>query len=137
MVYQWLEMRISEEKDRRAREAMVLERLPRAMHEVHDTLAVCIGAYQEAFGPDAAEMQFVDLSIHITVRDAQGGVDLIPVPEVPGFRVERPGQSMIVEVGLLPGDKLYFRDRALDQFLTMDDLTRRILDRALFPKLKE
>src|SRR5689334_21274561 len=116
MSYQWLQMRISEEKDRRAREAMVLERLPRAMQEMYDSLAVCVAAYQEAFGPEAADMQLVDSSIHITVRDAQGKVDLIPVPEVPGFRVEREGPPMIVEIGLLPGDKVYYRDCEQDQF---------------------
>jgi hypothetical protein len=41
----------------------------------------------------------------------------------------------MIEVGLLPGDKLFFRDH--DEFLTMEELTRRILDRAFFPKLGE
>jgi hypothetical protein len=41
----------------------------------------------------------------------------------------------MIEVGLLPGDKLFYRDQ--DQFVTMEELTRRILDRALFPKLGE
>jgi hypothetical protein len=32
---------------------------------------------------------------------------------------------------------VFFRDRVLDKYLNMEDLTRRILDRALFPKLGE
>jgi len=39
----------------------------------------------------------------------------------------------MIEVGLLPGDKLFYRDQ--DEFITGEELTRRILDRALFPKL--
>jgi hypothetical protein len=38
-----------------------------------------------------------------------------------------------IELGLLPGDKMYYKDG--DKFLTMEELTRRILDRSLFPKL--
>ena len=54
---------------------------------------------------------------------------------LPGFRIERGGEPLMIEVGLLPGDKLFYRDK--DEFLTMEELTRRILDRAFFPKLGE
>jgi len=40
-------------------------------------------------------------------------------------------------VGLLPSDKLFYRDRAQDKYIAMDELTRRVLDRALFPALPE
>jgi hypothetical protein len=40
-----------------------------------------------------------------------------------------------IVVGLLPGDMLFYRDG--DKYLTMEELTRRILDQALFPKLAE
>jgi len=51
--------------------------------------------------------------------------------------VERGEYSLAVEVGLLPSDKLYYRDCQQDQYLTREDLTERVLDRALFPKLRE
>jgi len=34
---------------------------------------------------------------------------------------------------VLAGDKLFYRDG--DEYITLEELTRRILDRALFPKL--
>jgi len=44
-------------------------------------------------------------------------------------------EPVLIEIGLLPGDRLSFR---LDeQYLTPEDLSRKILDRALFPKLSE
>jgi hypothetical protein len=43
----------------------------------------------------------------------------------------------MVEVGLLPDDKVFYRDRDQDKYLTVEELTRRILDRSLFPKLAE
>jgi len=45
--------------------------------------------------------------------------------------------SLAVEVGLLSSDKLYYHDCPQDQYLTLEDLTKRVLDRALFPKLRE
>jgi hypothetical protein len=56
---------------------------------------------------------------------------------VPGFQIERGNEPLIIEVGMLPEGKVFFRDRVLDKYLNMEDLTRRILDRALFPKLGE
>ena len=55
----------------------------------------------------------------------------------PGFRIERGEYSMAVEVGVLPSNKLFYRDREQDKYLTMDEFTRRILDRVLFPKLRD
>src|ERR1700682_3962854 len=42
MSFQWLQMRIQEEKERRQREANILERLPRALEELHRSLIVCV-----------------------------------------------------------------------------------------------
>ena len=64
-------------------------------------------------------------------------VEVVSVPDMPGFRVERGEYSMAVELGLLPSDKLFYRDREQDKYLTMEEFTRRILDRALFPALRE
>jgi hypothetical protein len=62
-------------------------------------------------------------------------VEVSIIPSLPGFRIERGGEPLMIEVGLLPGDKLFCRDQ--DQFITMEEPTRRIPDRALFPKLGE
>ena len=64
-------------------------------------------------------------------------VDVVTVAELPGFRVERGEYSTAVEVGVLPSGNLYYRDREQDKYLTMEEFTRRILDRVLFPQLPE
>jgi hypothetical protein len=64
-------------------------------------------------------------------------VEVIPVPDLPGFRVERGEYSMLMEFGLLPSDKLFYLDREQAKYLTMEEFTKRILDRALFPALPE
>jgi len=142
MSFQWLEMRITEEKERREREARTLEQLPRALEDVHRALAACIQSYAQAFGPEAAEIHLQASGIRITVREQRDGkwqqsakIEIAIVPAIPGFQIERGGEPFIIEVGMLPGDKLFYRDRAQDQFLTMEEVTRRILDRSLFPKL--
>jgi hypothetical protein len=78
----------------------------------------------------------------IVVRETQGvqsreraKIEILCVPAIPGFQIDRGGAPLLVEVGMLPGEKLFYRDRDKDQYLTMEELTRRILDRALFPKL--
>lgn len=53
MSFQWIQMRISEEKDRRKRETAALERLPVALEEVHLSLVACAEAYQKAFAAEA------------------------------------------------------------------------------------
>lgn len=142
MSFQWLQMRISEEKDRLHRQAQILERLPRALEEVQHALAACVEQYSQAFGPETAELQSQGQRLRIVVRQAQNGkweqrakVELNVVPALPGFRIERGGEPLEIVVGMLPGDKLFYRDG--DQYLTMDELTRRILDRSLFPSLGE
>jgi hypothetical protein len=142
MGFQWLGMRITEEKDRREREARVLEHLPRAFDELCTNLSACLEVYKTAFGVPSADAQFQSELAAITVRESHGGhwapratVEIAPMTELPGFRIERGGEPLLIEIGLLPDDKLYYKDG--EEFVTMEDLTRRILDRALFPDLGE
>jgi hypothetical protein len=146
MSFQWLQMRITEEKDRRARDAAIRERLPRALDELRECLDTCMESYREAFGAEAGEVSAAPPKIQIVVHEESGGawrqfarVEVIADAALPGFRIERSNgaEPLLVEVGILPGDKIYYRDRALDKYLTMEELTRRILDRAFFPKLAE
>jgi hypothetical protein len=142
MSFQWLEQRVQEEQERRQREAQILARLPRAVDETYRHLAGCIEVYTDAFGPESADIHLQASKIRITVREEQEGkwqqrakVEISIIASLPGFRIERGGEPLMVEVGLLPGDKLFYRDQ--DEFITGEELTRRILDRALFPKLGE
>lgn len=66
-------------------------------------------------------------------------VEVTLVPKLPGLQIDHGNgaEPVLIEIGLLPGDKLFYRDRVQDQYVTMEELTRRILDRALFPKLGE
>jgi hypothetical protein len=135
MSFQWLHMRIQEEKDRRKREAISYERLPLALEELHEVLKQGIAAYMDAFGSDVVEMSLLASGIRIVTPSVQ--VDVAVEQEIPGFRIVRGDQSLAVEVGLLPSNNLYYRDLERDVYLTLEDLTRRILDRVLFPKLPE
>ena len=142
MPFQWLDMRIGEEHDRRRREESIRRRLPEGLTELHTYLASCVAEYTKAFGANAAEIEFQNERVHITVREEQPGrweqqakVEITVDLSMPGFRVERALGPLMIEVGLLPGDKLFYRDG--EEFLTMEELTRRILDQAFFPKLAE
>jgi hypothetical protein len=144
MSVQWLEMRITEEKDRRAREAQLLERLPSALEELHTALEACVAEFTEAFGRESAEIHLTGGEIHITTSDMAGGtwrpaakVDVICDAAIPGFRIDRPSGPLLVGIGPLPGNKVSYREMESDQYLTAEELTRHILDRALFPKLVE
>lgn len=135
-------MRIGEERERRQREASVLERLPRGLEELHTHLATCVATYTEAFGAESAEIQFADGHIRVTVRGEKDGkweprakIEISSVSNPPSFRVEREEGTQSIEVGVLPGNKLFYREG--EEYLTMEELTRRILDRAFFPKLVE
>jgi len=142
MSFQWLNMRITEESERRQREADTLERLPQALDEVRAAIKACVDAYTLRFGPESAQLQSSIQRLRVVVRDETNGkweqrskVDITTTTELPGFHIERSVGILDIVVGLLPGDKLFYRDG--DEYLTMDELTRRILDRALFPKLSE
>ena len=144
MVFQWLQMRIQEERERREREAQILAALPRTLEEVHQACAECIKSYTEAFGAESANIALLPSKIRITLleqRDSRwqtsSKVEVGVVVSVPGLQIDRGDVSMVIEVGLLPGDKVFYRDREQDKYLTMEELTRRILDRAFFPRLQE
>ena len=136
-------MRIQEEQERRKKEEQILERLPGALEEVHQELAACVERYVAAFGQEAAQIQMQNGKLRIVASEQKGGrwqnqstVEVTVTPALPGFRIERAGQEPLeIEVGVLPGDKIYYRDQ--DKYLTLEDLSRKILDRALFPKLPE
>ena len=140
MSFQWLQMRITEEQDRRHREAQILERLPRVLDEVHRALVVCVDAYVAAFGAEAVEISYQSQKIRVTVREEQdakwekvGKVEVTTFPKLPGLHIDRNGSALDIEVGVLPGDKIFYKDA--EEFLTTEELTRRILDLLLFPKL--
>ncbi|HUA62653.1 MAG TPA: hypothetical protein VML19_28110 [Verrucomicrobiae bacterium] len=144
MAFQWLDMRIGEERDRRKREADILERLPRALNELRDLLRGCIAEYQNAFGPESAEVSGVLSRIRVTVRELRDGkwetaakVEINVDNKLPGLQIDRAGKALQIEIGMLGGEKLSYRDVETDQYITTEDLTRRILDRVLFPKLPE
>ncbi len=145
MSFQWLQMRITEEKDRRERERVINLRLPRALEELHAELAKCVDSYTAEFGHQSAEATLTSLKIRVVMREEQddrwqlrGKVEISGDPKLPGFIVERADTEPIqIEVGMLPGDRIFYRDLALDQYLTMEELTKRVLDRVFFPKLKE
>ena len=144
MTIEWLRMRIQEEQERRKREEQTLHRLPLAMEELHELVKDCLADYTAAFGAESAEIAHRPGRLKIIAREQQNGkwqdvsqVDVIAVQDLPGIRVERGESSVAIQIGLLPNDKLFYRDCEQDTFLTVEDLTRRILDRALFPKLKE
>jgi hypothetical protein len=139
---EWLQTRIAEEQDRRQREARILERLPRALEELHASLATCIAAYSKAFGSEIAQIRFEESRIVVAVREQREGgwaetarVEVSMAPRLPGFQVEGAGEPFLVEVGMLPGDRLFYK--LGQKYLSMEDVTRRTLDRALFPKLVE
>jgi hypothetical protein len=133
MSFQWLQMRITEEKERRERERMILERLPRAQDELRESLTICVDAYNQAFAGDSASLALQEGVLHITAGG--GKIEITTDASLPGFRVERGSDGLLIQVGMLPGDKLFYRDQ--DKYLTAEEMTRRILDRALFPKLTE
>jgi hypothetical protein len=140
MSFQWLEMRIAEEKDRREREALVQERLPRALDELYVDLQQCVEAYRAAFGTESAEIGMHGAGIQVTVRNRRTGqwqqsaqVLIESVHALPGFRIENGGEPIEIEVGTLPGDKLLFKHQ--ERYLTIEQVTRLILDPAFFPNL--
>ena len=142
MNLQWLQMRIGEEQERRQREDNIRNRLPSALEELHEGLTECLRAYTEVFGPRSASIHFVTGRLRIEVRDEVEGrwvtrseIIIINDVKIPGFRIERSGEPYLVEVGVLADEKLFYRDG--EDYVTLEEVTRRILDRTLFPKLVE
>ena len=60
-------------------------------------------------------------------------VEVSTITKPPSLHIDRNGDVIDIEVGVLPGDKIFYKDG--ESFLTAEELTRRILDRSLFPKL--
>jgi hypothetical protein len=142
MSFQWLQMRISEENDRRHREAQSLERLPLVMDEVHQAIAECVAAYSEAFGKESIDLSYFLHKIRLTVREQKEGkwekaarVEIGIATKPPRLHIDRNGDALDIEVGVLGEDKVFYKEG--DKFLEMEELTRRILDRSLFPKLED
>jgi hypothetical protein len=127
-------MRIGEERDRREREAQILGMLPGAIDDLRTQLSACVDAFNSAFGAGAGRIEQTPRGLSVTGDGAP--VEIVIDTELPGFQVHREESSLAVKVGVLPGDRLYYFDVAADQYLTMEELTRRILDRVLFPKLR-
>jgi len=137
MGFQWLQMRIQEERERRELRAKHLARLPAALQELYDQLSLCVKAYTDNFGHSSADIVMLPNRIRVTVREPAAKAEVSAVPELPGFLIERGEHKMEIEVGLLPSDKLFYRDHAADKYINMEELTRRVLDRVLFPALRE
>ena len=133
MSSQWLKMRIGEEKDRRERETNILNRLPGAIEELRAELAGCVDEYNAAFGAGGAAIESDGEGFQITANAARVSVCLDEL--LPGFVVEQSSERQAIEVGILPGGNLYYRNA--EKYLTIEEMTRRILDRILFPKLKD
>src|ERR1035441_10550571 len=90
MAFQWLQMRIQEETERRERQAKNQERLPGALRDLHGYLAACIQGYTASFGSHSAEIVLLPDRIKVTVREERDGkwqalskVEVISVPEMP------------------------------------------------------
>jgi hypothetical protein len=143
MIPQWLEMRIQEEQERRRKEAKTQEMLPQALEELHRQLEECVARYKEAFGTESADITNLVSKLRVTVREEQGGkwqprgkIDIALVTAPPAFKIESgDGEPTTIGLGLLGEDR--FSYRLNDQYLTPEDLSRYILDRAFFPKLVE
>src|SRR5580704_12416894 len=93
--FNWLQLRIEEEKDRRQRESMILDRLPLAVDELSQSLSACIETYNAAFGAGAAELDSQPRRMRILVRDAggemsheQARIEITSVPTMPGFQID-------------------------------------------------
>src|ERR1017187_1644198 len=100
MAFQWLQMRIQEETERRERQAKNQERLPDALRDLHGHLAECIQDYTASFGCNSAEIVLLPDRIKVTVREEREGkwqalckAEVISVPDMPGFRVECGGSE--------------------------------------------
>jgi hypothetical protein len=128
-------MRITEEQERRAREKQILDRLPGAVDELEESVKACLDGYTAAFPGDPAEPDRDGLRFAVTA--AGGRVEVTATPELPGFEIASAGATQQIQIGILPGDRLFYLDVASDRYLSMEELTKRILDRVLFPKLKD
>lgn len=114
-------------------ETNILNRLPSALDELRAALAGCMETYNQAFGEGDATLETAGGAVHIITGNARVNISLDP--PLPGCRVDQGSNRLAIEVGILPGTNLFFREA--DKYITLEEMTRRILDRALFPKLKD
>ena len=142
MGFQWLEMRIAEEQDRRNKQAQILGGLPRVVDELYHSLQECVRSYRQAFGEEAADIRMQGSQIDVDVQEFSDGtwqpashIAISTAPSLLALQVDRGGEPLLIELGVLPGSKISYRHG--DQYLSLEELTRRILDRAFFPKLSE
>ena len=75
-------------------------------------------SYTAAFGPETADAQFQGSKIRVTIREELEGkwqqrarIKIVAVPTLPGFRIERGGDPLLIEVGVLQGERLFYKDR--------------------------
>jgi hypothetical protein len=73
MAFQWLQMRIQEETERRERQANNLGRLPGALRDLHAHLGECIQDYTASFGANSAEIVLLADRLKVTVREERDG----------------------------------------------------------------
>lgn len=138
MSFQWLEMRISEEQDRRARENAALSRLDEAFTELRQHLGNCVEAYNQAFTDSVARLETIKgegdaPAIRVTNRDVQ--VEMTIDVQLPGFQIDQPSGRTSIITGVLPGGNMFYKFG--EKFLSLDEFTKHVLDRTLFPKLKD
>jgi len=103
--------------------------------ELGDNLAACVEGYTAAFPAESVSVKREDF--HLSIEAGGKRVEVLGDSQLPGFQIQRDGSNLAVQVGLLPGDRLFYLDVAAGQYLSIEELTRRVLDRVLFPKLKE
>ena len=135
MSFQWLEMRIGEERDRRAREKQILDRLPGAMDELEESVKACLDGYTAAFPGDPAAPGRDGLRLGVT---GTGGAWRSRLRRsFPDSRSRRRARRSRFRSASCRATNCFISTWPEDRYLSMEELTKRILDRVLFPKLKD
>ncbi len=139
MPFQWLQMRIAEENDRREKETLTSGTPARcygrsARCDLRLRGRILDGIRQGGRRPELLSAQDSPDGPRAEGREVgeSARVEISTLTKPPGLHIDRNGDVLDIEVGVLPGDKIFYKDG--DDFLTLEELTRRILDRSLFPK---
>lgn len=117
-----------------SREHAVLSRLSGALVELYQNLSECVAAYNQGF---EANVTIEQTAQGITVCAPADKVEIVTDTALPGFQVKLGDHQFGIVVGVLPNKKLFYLDAIVDKYLTMEEVTKRILDRSFFPKLPE
>ena len=136
MRFEWLNIRISEEKDRRERENAVLARLEEVFQDLRSHLADCVETYNQAFAGAPARLEDVAgpvRTIRLSANDLK--VEMSMDHTVPGFHIDQPSGRTSIVTGVLPGGNMFYRDA--NKYLSLEEVTKKVLDETLFPKLKD